>query len=112
MSKEIGIYTETMAKVYASQGHWGKAAEIYRHLLTEAPARKDFADALAVFAGVTFTFEDDRFDYEEQRFVTLGMLAGKVVVIAHTERDDKVRIISMRKATKYEQKLYFQGFTN
>ena len=72
----------------------------------------DFADALAVFAGVTFTFEDDRFDYEEQRFVTLGMLAGKVVVIAHTERDDKVRIISMRKATKYEQKLYFQGFTN
>lgn len=47
MSKEVGIYTETMAKVYASQGHWGKAAEIYRHLLTEAPARKDFADALA-----------------------------------------------------------------
>ena len=47
MSKEIGIYTETMAKVYAAQGHWGKAAEIYRHLLTAAPARKDFADALA-----------------------------------------------------------------
>jgi hypothetical protein len=47
MSKEIGIYTETMAKVYAAQGHWGKAAEIYRHLLTEAPARKDLADALA-----------------------------------------------------------------
>ncbi|MEE4603078.1 MAG: hypothetical protein V2J65_17475 [Desulfobacteraceae bacterium] len=47
MSKEVGIYTETMAKVYASQGHWAKAAEIYRHLLTEAPARKDFADALA-----------------------------------------------------------------
>jgi len=72
----------------------------------------DFADAPAVFAGITFTFEDDRFDYEEQRFITLGILAGKVVVIAHTERDDKVRIISMRKATKYEQKLYFQGFTN
>ena len=47
MSKDVGIYTETMAKVYASQGHWGKAAEIYRHLLTEAPAREDFADALA-----------------------------------------------------------------
>ena len=47
MSKEIGIYTETMAKVYAAQGHWGKAAEIYRHLLIEAPARRDFADALA-----------------------------------------------------------------
>ena len=47
MSKEIGIYTETMAKVYAAQGHWGKAAEIYRHLLTREPARKDFSDALA-----------------------------------------------------------------
>ena len=47
MSKEIGIYTETMAKVYAAQGHWGKAADIYRHLLTRIPARKDFADALA-----------------------------------------------------------------
>ena len=47
MRKEIGIYTETMAKVYAAQGYWGKAAEIYRHLLTGAPARKDFADALA-----------------------------------------------------------------
>ena len=47
MSRDVGIYTETMAKVYASQGHWAKAAEIYRHLLTEAPARKDFSDALA-----------------------------------------------------------------
>ena len=46
MSEDINIYTETMAKVYAAQGHWGKAAEIYRHLLTGAPARKDFADAL------------------------------------------------------------------
>jgi uncharacterized DUF497 family protein len=42
----------------------------------------------------------------------LGMLKGVVVVIAHTERDEAVRIISMRKATKHEQKLYFQEFTN
>ena len=47
MTKEIGIYTETMAKVYAAQGHWGKAAEIYRHLLSEKPARTEIADALA-----------------------------------------------------------------
>jgi len=47
MSKEIGICTETMAKVYAAQGHWEKAAEIYRHLLSGVPARKDFSDALA-----------------------------------------------------------------
>ena len=47
MSKEIDVYTETMASVYAAQGHWGKAAEIYRHLLSETPERRDLADALA-----------------------------------------------------------------
>jgi len=72
----------------------------------------DFADAPAVFAGATFTFEDDRFDYEEQQFITLGMLIGRVVVIGHTEQDDLVRIISMRKATRREQQRYFQSFTN
>ena len=74
--------------------------------------RLDFADAPAVFAGITLTFEDDRFDYGEQRFITLGILKGAVVVIAHTERNEDMRIISVRKATKYEQKLYFQGFTD
>jgi uncharacterized DUF497 family protein len=60
----------------------------------------DFADAETVFAGATFTFEDDRFDFGEQRFITLGMLEGMVVVVAHTEQDDEIRIISMRKGTK------------
>ena len=36
----------------------------------------DFVDAPRVFEGPTFTFEDDRFAYDEQRFVTLGFLAG------------------------------------
>jgi hypothetical protein len=47
MKQEIGIYTETMAKVYATQGHWENAAAIYRRLLTEDPTRKDWIDALA-----------------------------------------------------------------
>lgn len=72
----------------------------------------DFADAKIVFSGATFTFEDDRFDYKEQRFITIGMLHDNVVVIAHAERNDGVRIISMRKATKNEQKIYFYGFTH
>ena len=66
----------------------------------------DFAQAHIVFAGATFTFEDTRMDYGEQRFVTIGLLDG-VVVIVHTEGADEIRIISMRKATKNEQKLYF-----
>jgi uncharacterized DUF497 family protein len=71
----------------------------------------DFVDAQDVFKGVTFTFEDDRFDYSENRFITLGMLMDVVIVIAHTEQNDVIRIISMRKATKNEQKLFFKGFS-
>ena len=47
MNKEIGVYTETMAEVYAAQGHWENAAVIYRRLLAADPTRKDWADALA-----------------------------------------------------------------
>ena len=36
----------------------------------------DFVDAPGVFDGATYTHEDDRFDYSEQRFVTLGVLEG------------------------------------
>ena len=74
--------------------------------------RLDFADAETVFAGATFTFEDDRFEYGEDRYITLGLLRGTVVVIAHTERKEVIRVISMRKATKNEQKVYFEGFTD
>jgi uncharacterized protein len=67
----------------------------------------DFVDAPAVFEGLTFTFEDDRFDYLEQRYVTLGLLAGIVVSIVHTEAPHEIRIISFRKATIREQEIYF-----
>jgi uncharacterized DUF497 family protein len=74
--------------------------------------RLDFADAESVFTGATFTFEDDRFEYGEDRYITLGLLRGTVVVIAHTEREDIIRVISMRKAIKNEQRLYFESFTD
>jgi hypothetical protein len=74
--------------------------------------RLDFADAEIVFSGATFTFEDDRFEYGEDRYITLGLLNGMVIVIAHTERNEVIRIISMRKATKHEQQLYFQSFAD
>ena len=37
MNQKVNIYTETMAKVYADQGHWEKVVEIYRHLLAMEP---------------------------------------------------------------------------
>jgi uncharacterized DUF497 family protein len=72
----------------------------------------DFVDASTVFTGPTFTFEDDRFVYGEQRFITLGLLRSRVVVIAHTEHDDEVHIISMREGTKREQTTYFRSLTD
>ena len=69
----------------------------------------DFVDAPRVFEGPTFTYEDDRFDYSEQRFVTLGLLDGLVVSIVHTESVRQIRVISFRKATKYEQAIYFKN---
>ena len=69
----------------------------------------DFVDAPTVFDGPTFTYEDDRFDYSEQRFVTLGVLEGLVVSIAHTETPRSIRVISFRKATKHEQTIFFKN---
>ena len=72
----------------------------------------DFLDASSVFEGVTFTFEDDRLSYGEQRFVTLGMLAGVPVSVVHTESEHEIRIISFRKATKRESQIYFDEIQN
>jgi uncharacterized DUF497 family protein len=45
----------------------------------------DFVDTPRVFEGPTYTYQDDRFHYSEQRFVTLGLLEGLTVSIVHTE---------------------------
>lgn len=68
----------------------------------------DFVGIEEVFAGETVTIFDDRFDYGEERFITLGLLNGRVVVIAHTETKEIIRIISVRKATKHEEIGYFK----
>jgi len=56
-----------------------------------------FEDAEQVFSGPCVTFEDDRFDYGEQRLITLGVLAGRLVVIAHAPREEGTRIIPNEK---------------
>jgi uncharacterized DUF497 family protein len=66
----------------------------------------DFDDAEQVFAGFCYTFEDRRFAYGEERLITIGLLAGRTVVIAHVQRAESTRIISMRKANRREQKIY------
>lgn len=68
----------------------------------------DFRDAAQVLRGPLVLFEDDRQAYGEQRFVGIGLLRSIVVVIVHTERHGTFRIISMRKAERDEEDLYFQ----
>jgi uncharacterized protein len=72
----------------------------------------DFVDAPRVFEGLTFTFEDDRFSYGQQRFVTLGLLAGIPVSLVHTETDYEIRVISFRKATNREAQIFFSQVQN
>jgi uncharacterized DUF497 family protein len=69
----------------------------------------DFVDAARVFDGPTYTYEDDRFHYSEQRYVTLGLLEEVVVSIVHTETPRLIRVISFRKATKHEQTIFFKN---
>ena len=70
----------------------------------------DMALAGDVFAGDTLTVEDDRRDYGEDRFITVGFLDETMVVLVWTPRAGGYRIISMRKANERERKLYTPRF--
>jgi uncharacterized DUF497 family protein len=69
----------------------------------------DFADTPAVFKGKTVTYEDNRFDYGETRFVTLGSLNGTPVSIVHTESETEIHVISFRRATKREAEYLYEN---
>jgi uncharacterized DUF497 family protein len=63
----------------------------------------DFVDAPEVFSGPVFELADDRFDYGEERYITIGMLRGRMVVLVWTLRGAARHIISMRKANDREE---------
>lgn len=67
----------------------------------------DFTDVPSIFEGDTVIVEDDRYNYGEQRFISFGLLQRRVIAVVHTENNNLIRIISARKATKYEQQFYF-----
>ncbi|MBD1858555.1 MULTISPECIES: BrnT family toxin [Leptolyngbya] len=69
----------------------------------------DFADAVFVFSDdLAITIPDERFD--EERFVTIGVDAfGRVLVVVYTLRDDEIRVISARRATRQERQQYEEG---
>lgn len=73
---------------------------------TLAERELDFEDAKHVFAGSTIDLLDDRKDYGEVRWVTYGLLNGRMVALVWTPRGSVRHIISMRKTNDRERKAY------
>jgi uncharacterized DUF497 family protein len=69
----------------------------------------DFRDCPRLFSGPVITWLDVRFDYGEPRFITTGILDGRIVAAVHTERRHIIRIVSMRKASRHEETHYFEN---
>jgi len=66
----------------------------------------DFARASEVFASVAVTVEDNRRDYGETRYISVGLLDRRAVVLVWTPRGKACRIISMRYANDREKERY------
>ncbi|GHU10816.1 hypothetical protein FACS1894185_2990 [Betaproteobacteria bacterium] len=96
-----------------------KANCIYNfHMITYDEAKRtinlkqhgfDFVGAEAIFAGFTICREDGRDAYGEMRFHSLGIWNGVVVFVVHTARDEIDHIISIRKAEKHEERIYWKN---
>lgn len=70
----------------------------------------DFRDAVHVFYDDMSIVREDSGDYGEQRLQIIGMAKFGVLFVVYTERrDDVIRIISARKATKAERRVYEQS---
>ena len=73
----------------------------------------DFADAWQIFDEPIIIDIDNREDYGEDRFVGIGFLKNFVVVIVFTESNDEtIRIISLRRALKYERERFEEAIGN
>jgi uncharacterized protein len=80
----------------------GKARQNRRkHRVSFQEAATVFGDPLAV------TYPDPDHSTSEQRFITVGMSsAGRVLIVAHVDRGEHIRIISARQTTQRERKHY------
>ena len=73
--------------------------------------RVSFNEAATVLEDpLSTTFPDEAHSEGEMRFVTVGVSQrGRLLVVAHTERNDTIRIIRARRATRREREFYEQG---
>jgi len=73
--------------------------------------RVSFEEATAVFGDPhAITFDDPDHSFSERRFLTFGLSAeGRLLVVSHTGRRKRVRLINARHATRYERNIYEEG---
>lgn len=69
----------------------------------------DLLDAVLIFEGEVFTFEDERLDYGERRMISIGYADGQLYVLVHTDRGAARRLISARKGGRRDQRKYQAG---
>lgn len=68
----------------------------------------DFADVVELFDGPYLEGLDDRVEYGEERMIVYGEMDGQVVAVVYTWRDQRRRIISARKVTTSETRLFYE----
>lgn len=71
----------------------------------------DFLYAALIFEGETLTKEDDRENYGEIRFISLGLIDDVPYVVVHTERDGKTRLITGWKGGRKDYEKYKISFS-
>ena len=76
------------------------AANLLTHGVSFELATRAFLDPSAV------EWVDEREAYGEERTILLAMADGTILVVVYTERGDRIRLISARRATRDEQDLY------
>ena len=81
-------------------------ANLRKHRIAFEAARRVFEDDFAVeWPDADLPYGP----YGEMRFVITGMVDGRLLRVAYTERNDRIRIISARKATPHEQREYYRS---
>lgn len=70
----------------------------------------DILDAALIFENSVLTRLDDRRDYGEERFISLGMADGECYVVVHTERNGNIRLITAWKGGRNDQEDYQKRF--
>jgi uncharacterized DUF497 family protein len=84
---------------------WNKSKakdNLAKHGVSFELAKRVFDDPFAV------EVLDDGQDYDEERFVIIGMVEGRILYVVYAERKDVIRLISARSATRHEQESYLE----